>query len=484
MTDLRNAMKQCCFLLFILCATSTFIAAQPGPAVSAQASVTIHTNTKLYKIHPDFWGTNLLFWVDDDASLADGQIVKGLKDVQMKLLRFPGGTVADNYHWQTNKLENIHMFPFEDGTDQTDFDEFMKVCAKVGAEASCVLNTETWAVKKDIAGGAHEAANWLRYCKKKGYKVKYWEIGNETYWHPVMTASAYADLINVYADSLRRIDPNIILGINGHWNVDFVGTAERIKPEAYQQVMAYRNDIKSRTDDSRYKKFLEASTIKPLTKGNVKWWQTLADKCGKNIDMIIIHWYFGENQLPDVSNKLLQVRDLFTKMYPGKNFLVNMSEYNVTERSERSPVQLTEMIGAMLNGKVDLSNLWPMRMKYKKPTLFEMGTNNTSNVYQIHKHLAENLKGNLVQTISGNVPAFTSHDGQSMTTVLTGSQIKETTSVAIQTAEKQKFNSCSVWRINSKSEFDYEVKEENVAVKNGVLNLNIQPLEVAIAVFK
>lgn len=482
MTDLGFKMKKCSFLTLLLVGLGIGVSAQQtakqGPAV------VINTDKAVHKIHPDFWGTNFLFWLDDDASLADGQIVAGLKDVNMKLLRFPGGTVADNFHWKTNKLENINMFPFEDGDEQSDFDEFMKVCKEVGAEAACVLNTETWAVKKDLAGGAHEAAEWLRYCKRKGYKVKYWEIGNETYWHPVMTASAYADLINVYADSLRRIDPNIILGINGHWNVDFTGTAERVKPEAYQQVMAYRNDIKSRADDSRYKKFLEDNTIKPLTVGDVKWWQTLAEKCGKNIDMIIVHWYFGENQLPTVSKKLLEVRSLFTKMYPEKKYLMNISEYNVTERSERSPVQLTEMIGAMLTGKVDLSNLWPMRMKYKKPTLFEWGTNKTSNVYHIHKHLAENLTGNLVQTSSDKVPAFSSVDGRSATTVLTGSQIKQSTPVTVSLTGKQKFSSCALWRINSKSEFDYQIKQEELPIKNGSITLNLQPLEVAIAVFK
>ncbi|MGV3642403.1 MAG: hypothetical protein ACO1NZ_17905, partial [Adhaeribacter sp.] len=337
--------------------------AAPSPA---PATITVSANQVLHPIHRDFWGTNFLYWVDDDAALADGKIVDKLKQVNMRVLRYPGGTVADNFHWQTNTLENVNMFPYESGAAESDFDEFMQACRKIGAEPACVLNTETWAVKKDFAGGAHEAANWLRYCRKKGYQVKYWEIGNETYWHPVMSAEAYADLVNVYADSLKRIDPNIILGVNGHWDVNFVGTRERIKPEAFAPLMEMRRNISSRQTYEQYKDYLKANTLLPITKGEEKWWETVARKCGDKVDMIVVHWYFAPNQLPMVTGKLQEVKNLFAKIHPGKKYLLNLSEYNVTVRTPASHMHLTEMVGAMLRGKTDITGLWPMRMKYKK----------------------------------------------------------------------------------------------------------------------
>src|SRR5699024_4504414 len=132
----------------------------------------------LHSIQSTFWGTNFLSWIEDDAALADGGIVDQLKAYNMKLLRYPGGTVADNFHWETNTLDNINLHPFEEGEYTTDFDEFMQVCQQVGAEPSVVVNTESWVVKDSIAAGAHEAANWLRYSKEQGYEVNYWEIGN------------------------------------------------------------------------------------------------------------------------------------------------------------------------------------------------------------------------------------------------------------------------------------------------------------------
>ncbi|MGV3538687.1 MAG: hypothetical protein ACO1OQ_02690 [Rufibacter sp.] len=458
--------------------------AQPKPAVSKQGErVMIQTQKPIHPIHPDFWGTNFLYWVDDDAALADGKIVARLKDVNMKVLRYPGGTVADNFHWQTATLDNTNMFPYESGPPETDFDEFMAQCKKVGATPSLVLNTESWAVKNDISGGAHEAANWLRYCKKKGYQVKYWEIGNETYWHPVMSAEEYAHLVNVYADSMRRVDPNVVLGVNGHWDVNFVGTKERIKEGQLPQVLQMRENITSRESYNAYKKFHEQNTIKPITTGQQKWWETVANICGKNVDMIIVHWYFGANQLPTVTKKMLEVRELFAQKYPGKKYLLNMSEYNVLERNATSHLELTEMVGAMLNAKTDLSMLWPMRMAYKKPTLVDVKTAQPTMVYQIHRKLSQAMKGAVVQTSgSENAPSFASFTNGAATVVLTGSKVKSTTPVTLQ-VEGTKPKTCTVWRITG-TEYDYQIKEGNVPVKDGKAVVTLSPLEVVVAVLK
>lgn len=453
--------------------------------LTSETEIILHTDKALHRVNPSFWGTNFLYWIDDDASLANGKIVSHLNRANIKLLRYPGGTIADNFHWKSSTLDNINMFPYESGAAETDFDEFMAACRKIGAEPSCVLNTETWFVKKDIAGGAHEAANWLRYCRSKGYKVKYWEIGNETYWHPIMSAEEYADLVNVYADTLKRIDPSVILGINGHWSVDFVGTKERIKTGSYAQMMHLRSNINSREDHRKYEEFVKANTILPVTTGDAKWWRTLAERCGNNADMIIVHWYFSPNQLPMVTERLMEVRGLFSAMYPDKSFLLNMSEFNVTERSASSHLELTEMIGAMLKAKTDISSLWPMRMKYKKPTLLDYETDQPSIIYQIYRKLSADLTGSLIKTSSsGPVPCYASASKTSSTVVMTGSRIDKPASVSVKLrGSKSGYSSCSVWRISG-GEFDYRVKEETAAVKQGAIRVNLQPSEVMVLVFK
>ncbi len=447
-------------------------------------SITIDTDKSIHKISPHFWGTNFLYWIDDDASLADGTLVSRIKEGGIKLLRYPGGTVADNFHWKTGRLDNVNMFPYESGDAETDFDEFMKVCRQTGAEPMCVLNTESWAVRNDIAGGAHEAAEWLRYCKTKGYNVRYWEIGNETYWHPVLSAREYAALVKVYADSMRKVDPNIILGINGHWDTEFVGTKERIKKEALPQVLEYRNNINSRQDAKRYSDFTKANTIQPLTTGTEKWWHILAEECADKIDMIIVHWYFSPQQLDKIYGRLTKLRKLLEQKVPGKKFLFNMSEYNVTTRTPESYMHLTEMMGTMLKAGFDIAALWPMRMVYKKPTLFEFKTHQPSILYQIVKQLSHHFKGNLVHVESiESIPVFAAHDKNSVTTILSGRKIKEDTPVVLKIkGNETKLKHCRIWRITG-AEFDYTVNEDEIPVQGDTVSLSLKPSEVLLAMF-
>lgn len=453
-------------------------------------NILINIDKKLHSIHPNFWGTNILFWIDDDSSLADGNIASKIKNAGIKLLRYPGGTVADNFHWETNTLDNVNMFPYEDGKSKTDFDEFIRLCRTTGAAPSCVLNTESWVVKNDIPGGAHEAANWLRYCKKKGYNVKFWEIGNETYWHPVMSAEEYADLINVYADSLKKIDPNIILGINGHWSVDFTGTKERLKDNARAEVMQYRRNINSKAEYEAYKEFVKDNTRLPVFKGDIKWWKTLAERCGKNIDMLIVHWYFSPGQLNTMSRRLAEVKSLFTDMYPGRSYLFNMSEYNTTkiqEFNKQEHIYLTEAVGAMLKAEMDFASFWPMRLRnYGKSTLLDYTTHETSIIYQIHQQLAKTLKGSLVEVTSkSEVPAFASYSDTNCTLVLTGRLNAETQPVSARiSGGKSSYTSCNIWRIVG-NKFQYEINTEKIPLsKDGSAVINVNPQEVVIAEFK
>ncbi|MEX2336768.1 MAG: hypothetical protein WD555_05815 [Fulvivirga sp.] len=454
---------------------------------SASDTIIVYTDEEIHPVRDNFWGTNLLFWMDDDASLAKNEIEGGLKEIKIKLLRYPGGTVADNFHWKTNTLENTNMFPFEDGEAQTDFDEFIQICRNVGAEPSVVVNTESWAVKGDITGGAHEAANWLRYCKEKGYKVKIWEIGNETYWHPVISAREYAGIVNIYADSLKKIDPNVIIAVNGHWDINFVGTKERIKKEAYDQLMTYRRNINSVEDAGKYKAFRDDNKILPITTGDKKWWPTLAEYCGHNIDMIVVHWYFGANQLATMSEKLLGVRELLVNRHPGKSFMMNISEYNTTKAKnfeDDEHLYLTEAIGQMLHAQVDIASFWPMRIKQiGKSRLLDYETNKPSVIAKIHQRLAESLTGALVKSTSNDeIPSYATATDTSSTIVLTGRLIKETKNVSVKLEGDNQFGSCHIWRITG-NEFTYQVKEEDILFNN-YTSINISPKEVIIAEFR
>ena len=113
----------------------------------------------LREINPLFFGVNTLFWIEDDDALKDGKLAQLLQDLPCRLMRFPGGEVADNYHWQTRKLDNIRDFPASEGPDKLDCDKFMTLCRQVGAEPIFVVNLESGFVHHDVAAAVREAAN-------------------------------------------------------------------------------------------------------------------------------------------------------------------------------------------------------------------------------------------------------------------------------------------------------------------------------------
>jgi len=168
----NNVKKQLFIILLGLFSITIF---------SQSVKITIDINKPISNISNDFWGTNFLYWIEDDKSRANDKLGELLKDMPCSILRYPGGTIADNFFWKTSTLDNVNMFPYESGPSKCDFEEFMGFCKKAGAEPMLVVNTQSWFIRGKIDEGAQYAADWVKYFKEKGYVVHYWEIGNETY---------------------------------------------------------------------------------------------------------------------------------------------------------------------------------------------------------------------------------------------------------------------------------------------------------------
>lgn len=122
-------------------------------------------------------------------------VLEKAKELKPTILRFPGGTYVNIYHWmdaigpkeERKKRRNVIWGGLCDGNFGTA--EFIEYCRKLGAEPMLCVNM--------ASGTAEEAANWVEYCNgeagsyyadlriKHGYpepfNVKYWCIGNESY---------------------------------------------------------------------------------------------------------------------------------------------------------------------------------------------------------------------------------------------------------------------------------------------------------------
>jgi hypothetical protein len=243
------------------------------PAQSAEATpvaVTVDAYAGLGTVPSLGLGVNHAIW---DQELGTDSTAGLLRDAGVQLIRYPGGSYADIYHWETHTAPGGYVAP------NTDFDTFMAGVRKTGAQPIIIANYGT--------GTAEEAAGWVRYANKtKRYKVKYWEIGNENYgnghygepgWeadeHPDKSPTAYATAVVEYATAMKAVDPSIKIGAvlttAGNWPDAVVGEGD-----------------------------------------SASWNQTVLTIAGPSIDFVILHWYPGGSGFVDALSKPQQAVDI------------------------------------------------------------------------------------------------------------------------------------------------------------------------------
>jgi hypothetical protein len=197
-----------------------------GSALATMANVNVKKSLEL--LGPIAVGANAAAW---DGDLVDRGVPRVLADAGIQVMRYPGGSTADNYHWLSNQPDD----PNVGGTDPAaNFDAFMAVADRAGARALITVNYGS--------GTAEEAAAWVRYANRGSlhydgqvptypgasprgheYGIRYWEIGNEVYGDGTYGAtwevnnkshdpSTYASGVVSYATAMKAVDPSIRVG--------------------------------------------------------------------------------------------------------------------------------------------------------------------------------------------------------------------------------------------------------------------------------
>lgn len=199
--------------------------AQQASAGAATASITVNANENLGTIPSTAYGLNQAVW---DSQMNSANSVSMLSQANVGMMRYPGGSYGDIYHWQTNTAPGGFVAP------GTDFDSFMSTAKAVGAQPIIIANYGT--------GSPQEAADWVKYANvTKGYGVRYWEIGNEVYGDGYYGAdweadnntkgpAAYANNVLQYASAMKAVDPSIKIGavltLPGNWPDSVVGSSD------------------------------------------------------------------------------------------------------------------------------------------------------------------------------------------------------------------------------------------------------------------
>lgn len=198
-----------------------------------QSTLHLHTDQAETKINREIYGHfaehlgRCIYggiYVGEDSDIPNirgfrEDLVYALKDMEIPLLRWPGGCFGDTYHWKDGigpkherpSMVNVHWGGVtEDNSFGTH--EFLEFCELIEAEPYININVGS--------GTVQEASEWVEYVtsnnispmtdlrKKNGreepWDVKYWGIGNENWGcGGNMTPEYYADLYNRFAGYCR-----------------------------------------------------------------------------------------------------------------------------------------------------------------------------------------------------------------------------------------------------------------------------------------
>jgi len=151
-----------------------------------------------------WFGLNTAVW---DGYLDTPTTDSALAEMGTRILRFPGGSFADNYHWATGTTSPNNASWAED------FNNFVHVVTNTGVQTIITVNYGT--------GTPQEAAAWVASANiTNNLGLKYWEVGNECYgtWETDSNANphsayAYATRAAQYIAQMKAVDPTIKIGV-------------------------------------------------------------------------------------------------------------------------------------------------------------------------------------------------------------------------------------------------------------------------------
>jgi len=213
-------------------ATLKILADQPGTVV----------NRNVYGHFAEHLGRCIYegIWVGEDSSIANtrgirNDTVEALRELNVPVLRWPGGCFADEYHWMDGigprekrpSLINTHWGGVVEN-NHFGTHEFLDLCEQIGAEPYICGNVGS--------GTVQEIMNWVEYMtsdadspmanlrrangREEPWKIPYFGVGNESWGcGGNMRPEYYADLYRRYNTFVKNYSGNriyrIACGSNG-----------------------------------------------------------------------------------------------------------------------------------------------------------------------------------------------------------------------------------------------------------------------------
>jgi len=173
-------------------------------------------------------------WVGEDSDIPNtrgirNDVVAALRQLNIPVLRWPGGCFADEYHWkdgigprdQRPKMINTHWGGVVE-SNQFGTHEFLDLCEQLGTEPYVCGNVGS--------GSVREMMEWVEYMtsdanspmanlrrrngREEPWKVRYFGVGNESWGcGGNMRPEYYADLYRRYNTFVKNYSGNNIFRI-------------------------------------------------------------------------------------------------------------------------------------------------------------------------------------------------------------------------------------------------------------------------------
>ena len=205
------------------------VACLAGGSAVAEDVVNVDTHTVLRTIPGNPLGINFNYLRDDNHNRPAGSpsIQSVMKQMGIQWVRYPGGEKSDWHFFSTPPYETVDpkVLTYNKGgyyesvndQDVLDFDEYILYLREFAGRAYVVVPYESYErSNKTKEEFIEHAVAWVRYANiRKNYGVKYWEIGNENWHNKTGTAAEIAQVAKEFAQAMKAIDPNIKVGCSG-----------------------------------------------------------------------------------------------------------------------------------------------------------------------------------------------------------------------------------------------------------------------------
>ncbi|MCL6459154.1 MAG: alpha-N-arabinofuranosidase [Gorillibacterium sp.] len=173
-------------------------------------------------------------WVGEDSPIPNTEgmrndVIDALKNLQIPVLRWPGGCFADAYNWkdgvgpkeQRKRMVNVHWGGVVEN-NHFGTHEFLRFCELIGAEPYISGNVGSGTVREMSEwvdymtfNGQSPMADWRKENgREEPWKLKYFGVGNENWGcGGDMRPEYYADLYRNYASYVRSYGDHKIFKI-------------------------------------------------------------------------------------------------------------------------------------------------------------------------------------------------------------------------------------------------------------------------------